>query len=264
MSTHKSLESKKYIEELEDKIVALSLQYKSKANELNLLNESHEKSVGKLIHNLRNPIGVIFSFSDMILEDLDDYTPDKLEKHIQIIKSSAAFSLKMITTVAKNTQLNSPEHRYDFKTINFVELVNEVINELTENALMKNCIIKTDIENHPIHLSLDLTEISVALKHIINNAIRYSDENSVVKIILKENENTVDIAVIDQGIGISEENLGQIFKEFFVVNTYSEDKQKCIGLGLSIANKIIKDHKGKISATSSLNKGSTFKITLPK
>lgn len=262
--SEKNKKTSVYIDELENKIIDLSLKLKSKTNELHLTSESHKKSIGKLIHNLKNPIGVIFSFSDMILEDLEDYSSDKLEKHIQIIKNSSEFSLQMITTVAKNTQLNSSDYTYEFKNVNYIDLVNEVIEELSEIASKKNCIIEKDIIKKSIDLRLDAAEISVALKHIINNAIRYSNENSTIKITVKENAKTIDTIVTDEGIGISEENLQGVFKEYFVVNTYSEDKQKCIGLGLPIANKIIRDHKGIISATSTLNKGSIFIISLPK
>lgn len=252
-----------YIEELEDKVVALSLQLKSKTNALNSLNNSHKKSIGKLIHNIKNPVGVIFSFSDMILEDLEDYTPQKLEKHLQIIKDSAAFSLKMISTVAYYTQLNSPDFTYNFKKNNYVNIVQEVVDELAEIADKKKCSIKFSTAIFT-ELMLAADEISIALKHIISNAIRYSPPHSTINITIQENDTTIDTLVIDEGIGISAEHLPKVFSEYFVVNTFSEDKQKCIGLGLSIANKIIKDHKGTINVTSNLKKGSTFKITLPK
>ena len=260
----KTQNSSAYISDLEDKIVDLTLQLKGKSNELDVVRESNKMSIGKLIHNLKNPVGVIFSFSDMIIEDIEDYTTDKLEKHLQIIKNSAEFSLQMLMQVAKNSQLQSPDLNYNFKSTNYIELINTIIKEFNLKASEKNIKIEQDFLETSINLMLDKTEISIALSNIINNAIRYSSENSTIKIIVKENLDTIETIVIDEGIGISEENISAIFNEFFVVNTYSEDKQKCIGLGLSIANKIINKHHGKILATSKLNKGTSFKITLPK
>ena len=65
-------------------------------------------------------------------------------------------------------------------------------------------------------------------------------------------------------MGISEKDIPAIFNEFYVVNTYSNDKVKCIGLGLPIANKIVKKHQGKIIVESELEKGSVFTIIIPK
>jgi signal transduction histidine kinase len=74
----------------------------------------------------------------------------------------------------------------------------------------------------------------------------------------------VETTITDQGIGISEADLPHIFEEFYVVNTYSEDKQKCIGLGLAIAKKIMELHKGNIDVNSIFEKASSFKLILPK
>ncbi|WP_299521965.1 sensor histidine kinase KdpD [uncultured Lutibacter sp.] len=261
-------ESKKnsevYINELEEKIVDLSLRLKGKTSELNSVRESNTKSIGKLIHNLRNPVGVIFSFTDMILEDLEEYTPEKLEKHLQIIKNSASFSLELLTIVAKYSQLQSPNLTYSFQSLNYTELVNDILNEFNAISVEKNIKIEREFSKNPISLTIDVTEFAVSLRNIINNAFRYSNNNTTIKITIKENLNTVETIIIDEGIGISEDNLPAIFNEFFVVNTYSEDKQKCIGLGLAITNKIIQDHKGTISVTSLINKGTQIKIILPK
>ena len=253
-----------YINELEEKIIDISLQLNNKTKELNLINESNRKSTGKLIHNLKNPIGVVFSFSDMILEDIEDYSTDKLEKHLQIIKKSANFSIQLLNSVAKYIQLKSHDYAYTFKSVDYTQLVNGVIREFDSIIVEKNIKIEQNLPKTPIILKLDESEISLVLRNIINNAFRYSNENTTIKITIRENLNTVETTITDEGIGISEENMPFIFNDFFVVNTYSEDKQKCIGLGLLIANKIVKEHKGKISATSIINKGTSFKIIFPK
>lgn len=253
-----------YINKLEEKVVNLSLQLKSKTNELNLTNESYRKSVGKLIHNLKNPVGVIFSFSEILLEDIENYSSEKIEKYLEIIKNSANFSIETLNSVAKYIQCQAPDFIYTFKSLNYNQLVLNVINEFNDELSKKNIILKKNIPETPIILKVDAEEISLGLRNIIHNAIRYSTNNSTLKIRIKENVNTVETIIIDEGIGILEQDLQAIFKEFFVVNTYSEDKQKCIGLGLPIAKKIIKDHRGDISVTSTFNKGTSFKILLPK
>ena len=259
----KEKNSDKYIPELEEKIIDLSLKLKSKSNELNAAIEANSKILGKLTHNLKNPIGVIFSFSEMMLEDLEDYSTEKLAKHLQIIKNSATFSLAFLDTISKYTRLNSPNFSLKTEQINYSELVNNLIDLFRAKAAEKNIDLEVLVPSNDIFLTLDKDEITQALSAVLNNALRYSNENSTVNILVEETKNTVETTITDQGIGISDTDLPNIFDEFYVVNTYSADKQKCIGLGLAIAKKIVELHKGKISVKSTLEKGASFKIILP-
>lgn len=252
-----------YVNELEEKVVDLSLQLKSYSNELISVKESYNKTIGKLIHNLKNPVGVIFSFSEMMLEDIEDYSIEKLKKHLEIIKNSSKFSIELLNTVAKLSQIKSSNYTLNLKEINYTNLVNDVVNEFKDTAEKKNCIIKIKFPEKPVFLTVDEAEISVGIRNILNNAFRYSGENTTIEITIIEKDNTIETIITDEGIGISEENLPNVLNEFFVVNTYSEDKKKCIGLGLAIASKISTHHKGKISITSVIDKGSSFKISIP-
>lgn len=260
----KEKNSDKYIPELEEKIIDLSLKLKSKSNELNTVIETNSKILGKLTHNLKNPVGVIFSFSEMMLEDLEDYSTEKLEKHLHIIKNSATFSLAFLDTISKYSRVQSPNFILKTEQINYSGLVNDLINDFRTKASEKNIGLEVSVPSNDIFLTLDKDEITQALSAILNNALRYSNENSTINISVEELKNTVETTITDQGIGISETDLPYIFEEFYVVNTYSDDKQKCIGLGLAIAKKIIGSHNGKILVKSILEKGSNFKIMLPK
>ena len=256
--------SEKYLQELEEKIIDLSFKLKSKSNELNAAIETNSKILGKLTHNLKNPVGVIFSFSEMMLEDLEDYSTEKLEKHLQIIKNSATFSLALLDTISKYSRVQSPNFVLKSERINYTELLSAILNEFKSEASKKNIVVAVKLPENDIFLTLDEAEITQALNSVLNNALRYSNENSTITVTVTELKNTVETNITDQGIGISETDLPNIFEEFYVVNTYSEDKQKCVGLGLAIAKKIVELHRGEISAKSTLEKGSNFQIKLPK
>lgn len=259
----KEKNSNKYIPELEEKIIDLSLKLKSKSNELNAAIETNSKILGKLTHNLKNPIGVIFSFSEMMLEDIEDYSIEKMGKHLQIIKNSATFSLAFLDTISKYTRVNSPNYVLKAEQINYSELVNNLINEFRVKASEKNIGLEVNLPSKDIFLTLDKDEITQALSAVLNNSMRYSNEFSIISVSVETLKNTVETTITDQGIGISETDLPHVFEEFYVVNTYSDDKQKCIGLGMTIAKKIIEKHKGRISANSALGNGSSFKLMLP-
>lgn len=253
-------ESEEYIQNLEEKIVELSLKFKQKNNQLKSVTKENQKILGKLTHNLKNPIGVISSFSEMMLEDLEDYSPEKLTKFLNAINNSAKFSINFLTSISKYAQVTSSEFKLSLEKVNFIELVESVVNKLSKEADKKNINILKKYYKNELFLNIDAFEITIALNNILHNAIRYSDENTTVAISINENNNKIEIICLDEGIGISEDNLPHIFEPFFVVNTYDETKNKCIGLGLAIAKMIIEKHAGILEVKSTLNHGSEFKI----
>tara|TARA_R110001583_G_scaffold52804_5_gene163550 strand:- start:1064 stop:1843 length:780 start_codon:yes stop_codon:yes gene_type:complete len=250
-----------YIAELEEKIIELSLKLKKTSNELNSIEQSNKKTISTLIHNLKNPIGNIFSFSDIILESLNDYSPEKLEKYLTIINNSARYSIQLLNSLALFNEIKLAN--FENKKANYIEIINNVISNFKELALKKNITFEKNIATSALYLTINTDKISLALGNIISNALRFSNENTKITIEVKENSDSVETIISDEGIGISEANLFSVFNVFQVVNTYSNDKQKCIGLGLPIAKNIIEYYGGEISIKSTINKGSQVKITLP-
>ena len=105
----------------------------------------------------------------------------------------------------------------------------------------------------------DDVEISVGA-----TLLKYSDEGKEINIVSNLSDKLLTFSIADQGIGIEENHLPLIFNDFFVVNTYSNDTKKCIGLGLPITKRILAMHNGTITTESQIGKGSIFTITLPK
>jgi len=253
----------KYIKELEDKIVDLSLQLRCEKKELNTIQVENHEQINKIVHNLKNPIGVAYSFSEMVAEEGTNLPSEKLEKYINVIKNSAQFSIDNLNALASLNRLKSPNFSLNFTKTNYIDVLNSILETFKIEALERNILIEKDFPNEAIYLNLDTFEIKKAIQYIVHNAFRYSLNNSTIHISVKKIEGTVVTLISDEGIGISEENSPSIFDEFFIVNTYSNNSEKCIGLGLSMAKIILKAHKGTIEVESSLGEGTIFKMLLP-
>jgi K+-sensing histidine kinase KdpD len=252
-----------YIQELEDKIVDLSLQLKGKDNVLNSLQTAHYERIRKLVHNLKNPIGVVYSFSEIMAENNENPISEKEKKYINAIKNSALFSLETLNSLAKINSLNSPKFKLKIEHINYTELVKNVIKKFAVEAEEKQILMTVKTSEKPIFATIDGDEIQQVISILLQNAFRFSTNNSTITISIQEINGLVETAIIDEGIGIDEKDLQTIFNEFSVVNTYSNDNQKCIGLGLAIAKKIIDLHKGSIAIQSTIRKGSRFSFSIP-
>lgn len=256
-----SQKSQKYISELEEKIVELSLKLKNSSNNLNAIEQLNKKIIGTLIHNLKNPIGNIFSFSGIILESINNYSPEKLEKHVTIINNSASFSIQLLNEIALYNELKPPTFKNE-KT-DYLKILNNALCNFNELALKKNITIIRKFSDNPIFLNINAEKILVAISNIINNAFRFSNDHTKITIEIVQHSDSIETIISDEGIGISETDLFSVFDEFFVVQTYSNDNQKCIGLGLPIAKKIIEYSGGKIEIKSEISKGTIVKISLP-
>lgn len=252
-----------YIKELEDKIVDLSLQLRSKKNELNTIRVENYEQIRKIVHNLKNPIGVAYSFSEMVAEEGNNLSSEKFEKYINVIKNSAQFSIDNLNALASLNRLKSPKFILNCAKTNYIDLLNSILETFKTRALERNIIIKKDFPSDAVYLNLDTFEIEKAIQYIIHNAFRYSPNNSTIQVSIRRNEEMIETVITDEGIGISEESLPAIFDEFFVVNTYSIDSEKCIGLGLSMAKIVFDAHKSTIEVESILGKGFTFKLLMP-
>ncbi|MBP8792622.1 MAG: HAMP domain-containing histidine kinase [Lutibacter sp.] len=253
-----------YIADLEKKVVEISLKLKNERRKLHEQAALNELVFRKLIHNIKNPVGVALSFSEMILHDILKYTPEKLEKHLKIIHNSTSFSIDLLNSFAAFERYQLPDFTLHLKEGDIGLFLKNVIAKITPIAIQKNISILEIIPTVTSSVLFDSSEMNIALDAIIQNAIRYSNENTEITISLKETETSIDINIIDQGIGISEEHIFHLLSEFYVINTFSEDGKKCIGLGLSIANKIISMHNGTLKIASNLNEGTTVFISLPK
>lgn len=249
--------------QFDERLIEIGIQLKNKKNELNSLNESHKKMIRKLIHNLKNPIGVVSSFSEMILDDVQNIETAKLIQRIGIIKKSADFTLNFLNKTSQHTRLQSSEVVFLIKKITYTNLLKQVINDIIPLALEKEISIIHDFNQLDTVLLIDDIEMYNALNYILSNAIRFSKNNTSISITVSKIDSFIETKITDQGIGISNDNLLKIFEPYFVVETYSENGEKCIGLELTMAEKIVKKHKGEISISSDLGLGSTVNILLP-
>ena len=251
-------------EHLQDEIIALKLAIKKAKSELKEQRESHADIINKLSHDLKNPIGIIYSFIEMILENGENYDKEKLRKYLNVIKNSASFSIELLNNLAKYSNLLSEKITLTLERTNYTKLLKSVLRSFEKQAESKNITLIDNTGNKEVVLNIDANEMVIALNNIFSNAIRFSNQGSKISVELEDNKNTVVIGISDEGIGIAAKHHKDIFKEFFTVNTYDEAKQKCVGLGLSLCDKIVMHHGGNIAVKSKANKGTTFSIELPK
>lgn len=235
---------------------------KSKENLLKL-NETKDKFISIISHDLRTPFSSTLGFTDLLLNDKDLSESDK-EQYIKFIQDSSKSMLSLVNSLLDWTRLQTGRIKFEPQRIIAKEIVEKAINALSGAAFQKDIeIVSTINEENFVFVDKDLIE--QVFNNLISNSIKFTNQSGKITISSRRSETArfIEFSVKDNGVGIKDDNLKSLFKiesKFTSVGTAGE---KGSGLGLSLVKEIIEKHGGKIWVESEYGKGSDFKFTLP-
>lgn len=207
-------------------------------------------------HELKTPLAIINTNVDVLLNDSSES-----EKWLNYIKSEVSRMTKLTENLLYLSQFDDHNTETEFAIVDFSTLCEHVLLGMDAVAYERKRELIYDIKPN-INVQGDSEQLSQALLILLDNAIKYSDENSIIHIKL-EVIGHIQLSVTNVGPGISEGDIQNIFDRFYKTDS-SRSKYTGYGLGLSIANSIINNHKGEISCKSQLNHTTTFTIKLLK
>lgn len=217
--------------------------------------------IANVSHDLRTPLNSIICMSETLANNLFGELTSKQKEYVEDIRVSGIRLLGMINEVLDIAKIESHTVKLNVTDVNLRILVKEVCNILQPIANKK----KVRFENTVKILSLrgDYVKLQQVLFNIIGNAIKFSPENSEVRISAEELFDCVEIRVKDEGIGIAKEYHKKIFEKFYQVENSLVKNEISTGLGLAISKEFVKLHGGEIEVNSEKGKGAEFVIKLP-
>ena len=211
-------------------------------------NKQKDDIISAISHEFKNPIAVVNGYSQTLLED-ENINPSIRKKFLKKINNNGTKLSELIDTLRLSMKLDGKTQSIQTHQTNLNELVNETVQTLQLTYPRKHIIIQGD---KSVIVNVDKTLFGVVISNLIENALKYSEDEVIVKISKR------DIEVIDTGIGISEKNLEKITEKFYRVQQNSWNNS--LGLGLFLVNKIIALHHFTLTISSKVNEGSTFKV----
>lgn len=215
-------------------------------------------------HDLKTPIARIQGMTEVILKD-DVHLSSTQREAVDTIKGSSDDLLKFINSILQYGRIESQGVELHKQSKDINQLLKDVIKKHEFLAKVKKIKINTELEPmFPVPVDPDL--MKQVLSNLVENAIKYSLEDSTVTVKSREEGDNVLIEVIDNGMGIPAEDLPNIFMKFYRSHNVKTSTIKGTGLGLYLAQYFIQLHKGEITVKSDItpeNHGSTFTITLP-
>jgi signal transduction histidine kinase len=210
-------------------------------------------------HELRTPLGLIMGHTAFLNENA---SPEQKED-VEVIARNAEKLRDLINEIGNIDTLTSGMTKLKRETVPLSYLIKQVVEPFTKEVNERK--IRLGIESKQPNLSVegDPEKIAVALRNLVKNAITFTNPDGMVKVTAEQLPGYVKISVADNGIGIPEAELENIFKRFYQVEKHLTRRHGGIGLGLPIAREMVEMHGGKLWAESVEGKGSRFTLILP-
>ncbi len=228
------------------------------------LEKMKHEFVSNVSHELKTPLTVILGYIELILsEDMGEITNEQ-KKSLEISRKSVE---KLNNLIDNLIELKSIRSLMSIKRelIFIDELTKEVVDEFLNSTRVKGIEIKSNVEKDLPLIRGNKNKIRQVLLNLIDNAIKFTPSGrGRIEIEVKEEGNSILVAVKDNGIGIESEETSKIFNRFYQVDASSTRKYSGTGIGLAISKEIIEAHDGKIWAESEQGKGSTIYFTIPE
>ncbi|MFA6233715.1 MAG: PAS domain-containing sensor histidine kinase [Bacteroidota bacterium] len=231
--------------------------------QLEELNKQKNQFLGIAAHDLRNPLGVIMAFSEILLDDAADTLTVGQRDILSTMRESSQFMLTLINNLLDISAIESGKLNLDLAATDFAELIRKNLARNSFLAVKKGIRIEQEIAADLPMLVIDAGKCEQVLNNLVTNAVKFSASGTVVTVNCSREHDTVVLSVQDQGQGIPDEELGKLFKPFSRTSVRSTAGETSTGLGLAIVKRILDGHGASIEVRSAVGEGSCFTITFP-
>jgi two-component system sensor histidine kinase SenX3 len=225
------------------------------------LEEVRKDFIANISHELKTPIGAVGLLAEALDYASDD--PTQVRRFAKQLTQEADRLAKITQEIIELSRLQGIDALAHPQRVSIDQVVANAIDQNRVAAEASHISIATRKPSGAVVLG-DESLLVVALHNLIANAIQYSPDNSRIGIGVSNVNNTIEIAVTDQGIGIPEEDRARVFERFFRIDPARSRNTGGSGLGLSIVKHVVQNHGGDIRVWSQPGKGSTFTIRLPE
>jgi two-component system NtrC family sensor kinase len=214
-------------------------------------------------HELRTPMSVIKGYIQMILKGKLGLISDEQKHVLEIILRNSNQLDSLIQDILDVSRLESGTMKFIPEKTNINNMLEQTIEIMQSIADIKNIRIYMRFEENVPDLIIDQERIKQVLVNILNNAIKYSNEDSIITVSTKKTKEYILFEIQDFGRGIPKNKQDKLFDIFYQTDAETDRKFGGVGLGLAISRGIILAHGGTIGVESESVKGTTFRFTLP-
>ena len=214
-------------------------------------------------HEIRTPLTLILCSIENLIQNLK-FNKEQ-EKEVGIIDKNVNRILKLSNELLEIRKIETGKYQLNVQEGDIVGFVKDITLTFESLALKQGIELTMESDTASIQLWFDANALEKIISNLITNALKYTkrDGTILIKINSLQNKDFLEISVVDNGIGIEKENLTKIFDHFYHLGGNKDSYENGFGIGLFLIKNLIELHKGTISVSSELHKGSVFTITIP-
>lgn len=231
-------------------------------DEIKQVDKLRRELIANVSHDLRSPLASIQGYLETIQQKDKTLSDDDRSKYYDIVLRNTRRLGNLIAELFELSKLDAKNVQPDLEPVSIAELAQDVVVQFQPQAQNKKITLKAILPDEPLSLvKADIALMERAISNLIDNAIKNTPEGGTVTINPQKEDTKVSVKITDTGIGIPEEHIARIFDRFYQTDS-SRSNESGVGLGLSIAQKILELHGSRLAVESVMNKGTTFSFSL--
>ena len=243
-------------------------EIEDKSRQLEVANKHKSEFLANMSHELRTPLNAIIGFSEVLTEEMFGAVNEKQMEYLKDIHSSGQHLLVLINDVLDLSKIEAGRMDLELSCFDLALLLDHSMTLVRERAARNGLTLALEADNDLDDVVADARKIKQVVVNLLSNAVKFTPSGGSVKVRARHLDSaaagrTVEISVIDTGVGIAPEDQALVFEEFRQARGDYLRKTEGTGLGLALARRFVELHGGRIRVHSALGQGSTFSFTLP-
>lgn len=227
------------------------------------LDDAKHELITNVSHELRTPLAAIANIVSNALVGVTGPVSDKLRSHLEIARINAKRLGNIIDNLIDIASLDAGHVAIHRAPTDFLALAEEVARGIEPEMSQKRIKFDRQITAEPTQIYCDPIAIGQVMRNLLSNAVRYTPQEGIVRFTVERLEGSVEVTIVDSGVGIPLEDQASIFERFHQVGRSYGPGEKGLGLGLPISRHLVEMHGGSIGLASATGRGSRFHFRLP-
>ncbi len=243
-----------------DEIGQLASSFNEMAESLYNQEIIRREFISNISHDLRSPLTSMKGFLQAILDGT--IPPEKRERYLSIILDESERLSALANNILDINKLEEPDSVLNFTVFDINGLIEKTVLNFENRIMQKNIKIDINFANEKVFVNADYEKIQRVIYNLIDNAVKFSNENGIINVVTIIKDKKVFISIKDNGRGVTEEEKKRIFDRFYKADSSRGLDKKGSGLGLSIVKAFVKAHNSNISVKGEIGKGCEFTFYL--
>ena len=229
------------------------------------LDDMKEEFLAHVSHELRTPMASIQEGTHLLLDEIPGPLVQEQRTTLRIMADSSRRLITLISTILDLSKMNAGMMEYRIIPTDIKRVADISVNKVQLLADAKHVQLLLETPGRHVWVKADVFRVEQVLDNLLSNALKFSSEGGIVKVVMKPDLNvgTLEVSVTDGGPGIVAEDLPYIFERFYQGRTKAKHAAPGSGLGLALAKNVVEAHGGRIWIESEAKKGTTVRFTLP-